>query len=184
MRVLPLCLCLLFLCSACTKSTKPDKPIGSKAIDPEVLTTITNVTQSGVSLALFEWAKKNPAAAKECATNLSSNLTQQLLPYFQGQAKLKTTAEVQQFLQTSLCNKVPVEVKVVIVVCFGIVDKYLPIPDDKTYLSQDQINLIVALLTGIRNGCDQFGSTTEANVASRTAKAPDVKKADESRWVK
>jgi len=181
MRVLPMCLCLLFLCSACTKTTKP---LGPKAIDPEVLTTITNVTQSGVSLALFEWAKKNPAAAKECATNLSSNLTQQLLPYFQGQAKLKTAAEVQQFLQTSLCDKLPVEVRVAIVACFGIVDKYLPIPDDKTYLNQDQINLIVALLTGIRNGCDQFGSTTEANVASRTANAPDAKKADKSRWVK
>lgn len=173
MLVMALC------CVGCNKrdDAEPAKPAAPtapatptvvvKQISPEVITLCQAMTTSGSLFGLQEWAKKDPNAAKECATNLSSNITQQLLPYLQGQGQLKSSAEIQQLLQTSVFSKVPEQVKIAIVAASAVLDMYVPIPPSQQFMNADQVKLVSAFLTGMRDACDQFTKPTTRAIAEK-----------------
>lgn len=139
-----------------TDPVNPPAPTVVKDIDPAILTLEQTITEAGSLYGLTEWAKKDPNSAKELATNLSSNITQQLLPFVQGAAKLKTVAEVQQLLQTSVFAKVPIEVKLALVSACAVLDLYVPIPEAATFMTKNQVAVVQAFLTGLKSGCDDF----------------------------
>lgn len=124
---------------------------------PAIVKAVNTVADIGTNKGLQQWAKKDPAAAKECAQALSKNIDENLLPYFKDGAPLLTSAEVQELLDSSLCGKLPDVVKEAIVAASAVLDFYIPIPDAGTYLTQDQMEIIgKGFLAGVKSGCDKF----------------------------
>lgn len=158
--------CLIFTGCSIKDMTPPKDPAKLNAWIAKNKTSIEQVVRIaatyGAERGLDAWAKKNPDGAKECALALSSNIDDQLLPYFKDGSKLLTASEVQKLLQSSLFNKVPDVVKVAIVTASACLDYYLPIPGSETYLTQDQKDIIAAFLEGLRDGCEEFGPTTRS----------------------
>jgi hypothetical protein len=135
-----MCFALLLGMTGCTSSPKsPDQPVVKKLkIDPDLLSAVTLGTKAATKYAFKKWTEKDPAAAAECAQRLKKNLEADIIPYFSGKIDLKTSAEVQAFLQASLFDTLPEPVKSAVIAAFGVLDYYLPIPDAKTYLNKDQ----------------------------------------------
>jgi hypothetical protein len=120
---------------------------------------VRTAAEFGTEKGLKQWAKKNPAGAKEAAIALSKNISTDLLPYFKDGQKLLTAAEVQQLLASSLFNKVEPVVKAAIVAASAVLDYYLPIPSSTTYLTQDQKDIVCAFLEGVQEGCNDYSPT-------------------------
>jgi len=192
--VLALC-AMLFLLSACTKSTGPTDPtqpsLGQdinayiKAHKSSIINLIKMGADVGTDKGLEAWAKKNPDGAKEAALALSKNINDQLLPYFKDGASMLTAEQVQELLDSSLFNNVPDTVKVAVIAASAVLDYYLPIPDSGTYLTQDQKDLVAAFLEGVRAGCDDFTtpSAKALKKVEKDEKLPDPPKFAHNKWV-
>jgi len=111
--------------------------------------------ENGAYYGLKEWAKKDEPSAKECATALTKNIKEKLLPYLNG-GNLPSSDQVQAFLSSSLFTNVKPEVKQAIVLASMALDAILPIPGANTYLTEDQVSYIKAFLEGVSEGCDAF----------------------------
>lgn len=120
-----------------------------------ILKAIEAISHSGVDAAFKKWTKADPAAAAEAATALNKNITEQLLPYFGG-AQLKSSAEVQEFLNSSLFKNVKDEVRTAIVAAAVVLDIYLPVPSTTDKLTQDQVDYIKAFLTGVQKATESY----------------------------
>jgi hypothetical protein len=132
---------------------------------PIILKTLTLAGKLGSYEGLKRWAKSDEAAAKEAAAALSRNLKDVILPYFEGE-DLKTSAEVDEFINSSLFNNLPDEVKLAIVTAAEVLDFYLPVPgSDK--LTVDQRDFLKAFLTGLQEGVGKYLGTAPASVAVR-----------------
>jgi len=140
--------------------TPPTDPAKLNAWISKNKATIVDVVKTaaewGTEKGLKEWAKKDPAAAKEAALELCKNIDTELLPYFKDDAKLLTADEVKQLLSTSLFKKVPDPVKLAIIAASAVLDYYLPVPASGSYLTKDQKDIVCAFLIGVRNGCEDF----------------------------
>ena len=192
--VLALC-AMLFLLPACTKSTGPTDPtqpsLGQdinayiKAHKSSIINLIKMGAETGADKGLEAWAKKDPAAAKECALALSKNINDQLLPYFKDGASMLTAEQVQELLDSSLFNNVPDTVKIAIVAASAVLDYYLPIPDSGGYLTADQKDLVAAFLEGLRAGCDDFTNPTAKALkkVEKAEKLPDPPAFKHNKWV-
>jgi hypothetical protein len=114
--------------------------------------------KSGAKIGLSKWAEKKPEAAKETAAALARNIENELIPYFEG-GDLKASAEIQEFINSSLFKDIPDEVKFAVVAAASVLDVYLPVPDSETYLEQDHVDYIVAFLKGVKDGAKDFSGT-------------------------
>lgn len=127
-----------------------------KAPDKDTIVKSLNTGASyATSFGLDKWANKDKPAATECATALSKNIKDVLVPYLNN-GKLPSSAEVQAFINSSLFNDLKPEIKDLIVAASLALDAVLPIPSANVYLNQDQVDYIKAFLTGIQAGCDKF----------------------------
>ena len=125
-------------------------------VDPNVIrASLQTGGNVGASLGLSQWAKKDPADAKQCALALSKNINEVLLPYLNG-SNLPSSAEIQAMLNSTLCNGVKPEIKAAIMAASIALDSFLPIPSTTTYLNADQVSYIKAFLCGVGDGCDAF----------------------------
>lgn len=119
-----------------------------------ILATLKLTASKGTQAGLKKWSKSNPDAAKEAATALARNLKDQVLPYLDGE-ELKASAEVNEFINSSLFKDVPDEIKSAVVAAAEILDLYLPIPgSDK--LNQTHVEYLKAFLTGVQEGAARF----------------------------
>ena len=126
-----------------------------KKIDPTVLALVKDAADAATVYGLSELAKKDPTVAASVAVGTSSSIADNILPYLKSQGQLKTAKEVEDYLSTAMCDKLPAQVKLAIISAFGVLDLYLPVPDAKTYLTADQINLLCAFMGGVAAGCQQ-----------------------------
>jgi hypothetical protein len=140
------------LLTGCSLS-KSDSTTPVVKVDPNIVAAIKAVFKTGATLGLAEWAKTDPAAEQECAKSLGDNLTTTILPYMKDKGTILSSKEVEAFLQSSLCDKLPPVVKTALIAAFAVLDFYLPIPDAKTYLNASQVQVITACLTGINEAC-------------------------------
>jgi hypothetical protein len=125
-----------------------------------ILAALKIAAKEGTARGLKEWAKTKPDAAKEAAAALARNIDQELLPYFNGEAALQTSAQVQEFISSSLFKNVPDEIKDAVMAAAVVLDIYLPIPGSEK-LKQDHLDYIVAFLEGVRDGSLKFDSAKE-----------------------
>jgi len=131
---------------------------------PLVMKTLSLAGKIGANEGLKQWAKKDEAAAKEAAAALNRNLKEEVLPYFEGEG-LKTSAEVNEFINSSLFKDVPDEVKLAIVTAAEVLDYYLPIPGSEN-LNEDHKDYLKSFLTGVQEGVDKFvgnGTVSSSN---------------------
>jgi hypothetical protein len=133
---------------------------------PIILKTLTLAGKLGSYEGLKRWAKSDEVAAKEAAAALSRNLKDSILPYFDGE-DLKTSAEVDEFINSSLFKNIPDEVKLAIVTAAEVLDFYLPVPgSDK--LNVDQRDYIKAFLVGLQEGVNKYLGVSTASAAKAT----------------
>lgn len=163
--ILPVCLTLC-LCGCLGPKTGGNPAL--KKIDPTVLTLVKDAATTATVYGLRELNKKDPTVAKSVAVGTSSSIADNLLPYLKGQAQFKTVKEVENYLSTAMCDKMPAEVKLAILAAFGVVDLYLPVPDAKTYLTANQIDLLCAFMEGVAAGCQSYDG-----VGSRSCAKPN-----------
>ena len=139
-------------------------------IDPNQV--IALASYNGTYQGLRLWAKKHPAEANEAATALSRNLRDEIIPYLNG-AELKPSAEINEFIQSSLFKNVPEDIKNVVIVVATVLDEYLPIPSAQK-LKPEQLGYIKIFCTNVQKACDDF---LGHNAGDKT-KAPK-----ERRWI-
>jgi hypothetical protein len=144
---------VLFLTPGCGEAVKIDEAI-TKNKD-KIVVIIKSASESGVELGLKKWSEKQPEAAKEAAVAINRNINEQLLPYLNG-SQLPSSAEVREFINSSLFKNVPNEIKLAVVAAAAVLDIYLPVPDSGTFLKPDHVDLIKAFLGGISNGTKTF----------------------------
>jgi len=101
-------------------------------------------------------AIKDPVVAKSVATATSASIADNILPWLKDQAKFKSVKEVEDYLSTAMCNKIPEQVKLAILAAFGVLDLYLPVPDAKIILTANQISLICSFMQGVSDGCQNY----------------------------
>lgn len=122
----------------------------------KILVLLEKAAQAGAEFGLKKWSEKDPAAAKEAAVALARNLKDEILPYLNGE-ELHTSAEINEFINSSLFKKVPDEVKSAIVAAAVVLDLYLPIPGSEN-LTEDQRDYLKAFLGGIQKAAAKFES--------------------------
>jgi hypothetical protein len=135
---------------------------GCKKPTPEQIeAAISIVAYNGTYQGLKYWAKTNPAGATEAATALSRNLNDEIIPYLNG-ASLKTSAEINEFISSSLFKNVPDQIKSAIVAAAAILDMYLPIPSAST-LKPEQLMYLKAFMVNVKKGSDKFLTPSNVN---------------------
>jgi len=127
-----------------------DKP------SPDTIRSVLNLTgKNGSYYGLKQWAKTDEPSAKECAAALSRNIKNVLIPYLDG-GDLPSSAQVQEFLASSLFKDLKPVVKDAIIAASLALDAFLPVPGAGTFLKPDEVSYIKAFLTGLSEGCDAF----------------------------
>lgn len=132
--------------------------------------------EQGSYFGLREWAKKSPEKANETAERLQKSLNEVILPYLNG-ANLPSSDLVQEFVDSSLLDGLPEEVKTAIMAASLALDLYLPVPDAGTNLTPDQLMYMKAFLGGLEKGCGKFLSGKAPRDLPKGVKvSKDVKK--------
>jgi len=121
-------------------------------VDPNQV--IALAAYNGTFQGLRLWAKKHPVEATEAATALSRNLKDEVIPYLNG-AELKPSAEIEEFLASSLFKNVPEDIKNLILVVASVLDEYLPIPS-ASKLKPEQLQYLKTFCTNTQRACDDF----------------------------
>ena len=93
---------------------------------------------------------------------LNKSINEDILPWIKGQATLKPSTEVQIFLNSSIMKNLPEEARLAILAASVILDMYLPVPDVNKKLTQEQVDYIVAFLSGIEAATLNFMDTTRS----------------------
>ena len=142
-----------FLFSGCGSSTVIEH-------NQDTINKIVNIAAyNGAYQGLKLWAKKDNAAALEAATALSKNLKDEIIPYVNG-GDLHTSAEIDEFINSSLFKNLPDDIKDTIVAAASILDAYLPVPSaDK--LKPEYLAYLKSFLTGLQSGAEKFATSTE-----------------------
>lgn len=136
--------------------------LGCKKPTPEQIeAAISVVAYNGTYQGLKYWAKTNPAGATEAATALSRNLKDEIIPYLNG-ASLKTSAEINEFINSSLFKNVPDQIKSTIIAAAAILDLYLPIPS-ASKLKPEQLVYLKAFMVNVEKGSNKFLLPSAAN---------------------
>jgi hypothetical protein len=148
----------MLLTSGCGETAKIEETILKNK--DKIVVIIKAAAESGTELGLKKWAEKQPDAAKEAATAINRNINDQLLPYLSGD-KLPSSAEVREFINSSLFKDVPNEIKLTVVAAATVLDIYLPIPDSNTFLKPEHVEFIKAFLSGVSSGTKSFLDKTE-----------------------
>lgn len=120
----------------------------------KILKILQMAARRGAIEGLKAWAKKDEAAAKEAAEALARNLKDEILPYLDGE-ELHTSAEVNEFINSSLFKDIPDEVKDAIVAAAVVLDIYLPIPSAEN-LKEVHKAYLKAFLSGLQEGSSAF----------------------------
>jgi len=127
--------------------------------------------QAAIELGFTQWKKKDPQAVKETSKALNKSINEDILPWIKGQAtleldrreeELKSSTEVQIFLNSSIMKNLPEEARLAILAASVILDMYLPVPDVNKKLTQEQVDYIVAFLSGIEAATLNFMDTTRS----------------------
>jgi len=118
--------------------------------------------QAAIELGFTQWKKKDPQAVKETSKALNKSINEDILPWIKGQATLKPSTEVQIFLNSSIMKNLPEEARLAILAASVILDMYLPVPDVNKKLTQEQVDYIVAFLSGIEAATLNFMDTTRS----------------------
>jgi hypothetical protein len=147
---------ILIMMPGCSEGDKEKIEELIKKNKDKILVALKRAAQAGTEFGLKKWAKKDPAAAKEAATALARNLKEEILPYLDGE-ELHTSAEISEFIDSSLFKDVPEEVKAAIVSAAVVLDLYLPIPGSEN-LTEDQRDYLKAFLGGIQAGAAKFAN--------------------------
>lgn len=155
---------MLMTIPGCGENGKKIEELIKKNKD-KILVALKRAAQAGTEFGLKKWAKKDPAAAKEAATALARNLKEEILPYLDGE-ELHTSAEVSEFIDSSLFKDVPEEVKAAIVSAAVVLDLYLPIPGNEN-LTEDQRDYLKAFLGGIQAGAAKFAGDGTFSAAEK-----------------
>jgi len=121
-------------------------------IDPNQV--IALAAYNGTFQGLKLWAKKHPAEATEAATALSRNLKDEIIPYLNG-AELKPSAEIDEFINSSLFKNVPESIRNFVQVAASVLDEYLPIPS-ASKLKPEQLQYLKTFCTNTQRACDDF----------------------------
>ena len=148
-------LVLVLVLGGCAKNNKIDVGEIIRDNKPIVMTVVQVGSTKGVEAAFKKWAEKDPIAAKEAATALSKDFTLNVLPYLDGKADFKTQDEIDTFLNSSVVDKFPDEVKELISNSFLVLDLYIKVPDANT-LKPEYLDYLRSFIVGVRNGCDKF----------------------------
>jgi hypothetical protein len=136
--------------------SEADVAAAIKKNKPLILQTVQIASSRGSQEGLKAWAKKKPEAAKEAADALAKNLDD-ILAYLNG-GTLGSSEAVDTFINSSLFNNVPDEVKTAVLAASAVLDLYLPVPSADTALNQDQLDYIKAFVTGLKQGVTAFNS--------------------------
>jgi len=121
---------------------------------PQIERAVGIVAYNGTYQGLKYWAKTEPASATEAATALKRNLNEEIIPYLNG-AELKSSAEINEFINSSLFKNVPEAVKEAVVAAAEVLDLYLPIPSaDK--LKPEHLLYLKAFMTNVEKGAAKF----------------------------
>jgi hypothetical protein len=120
----------------------------------KILKILQMAAKRGAIEGLKAWAKKDEAAAKEAAEALARNLKDEILPYLDGE-ELHTSAEVNEFINSSLFKNIPDEIKDAIVAAAVVLDVYLPIPSSEN-LNEVHKAYLKAFLIGLQEGSATF----------------------------
>jgi hypothetical protein len=141
------CMAVALYTTGCGETIEKNKPLIIKGLEL--------AGKFGADRGLKEWAKKQPDSAKETAEKLNKNLKEEILPWLDGEGKLKSSAEVNEFINSSLFKDLPGEVKDAIVMASAVLDVYLPIPSaDK--MNEDTRDYLKAFLSGLQQGAQKF----------------------------
>lgn len=166
-------LCLLGVATGCNKPT------------PDTIRKGLNLAgEQGSYYGLVEWAKKNPAAAEETAQRLKASIDGTILPYLDG-GDLPTSDLVQEFVDSTLLDGLPEEVKTAIIAASYALELYLPIPSATEKLSLDQVSYIKSFLSGLSEGCGKFLAKDAAPKAPKWLKKAEkeLNKSEPTKWL-
>jgi len=136
----------------CTDAQKQKLQEVVKKNHDQIVAGIELAVGQGVRIGFAKWSEKDAAAAKEAGAKLQKNVTEVLLPYFSGEGKLPASAEVREFINSSLFKDLPDEVKNVVVAAATVLDVYLPAPGSDTFLKPEQVDYVKAFLNGVLRG--------------------------------
>lgn len=157
MNRIVLVFCLVFVSFLFTGCS--DKVHTTIENNQETINRIVNVAAHDGAYQGFKlWAKKDNAAAMEAATALSKNLNSEVIPYLDG-ADLHTSAEINEFINSSLFKNVHEEIKDTIVIASGILDVYLPVPSAEK-LKPEYLTYLKSFITGLQSGAEKFSTAS------------------------
>lgn len=154
--------CGLSLLPACSSPSAPPSTTGTSTTivvntnKPIIVAAITSGAEIATATGLRTLAKTNAPAAAETATALKASITTNLMPYIQGSGTAVTSGVIQSLLNSSLFTGVNPTIRQAIAVAGSLLDAYLPPPGATSYLTADQQDYVVAFLTGIAKGCNDF----------------------------
>jgi len=161
----------LVLCSLCFFIVLPPALLvgcGDNASDiikkhhEEIVLGIQIGVMKAAEYGFKKWNDADPAACKEAATKLAKNISEQIKPWIQGDGKLKSSQEIQEFVNSSLFKNLPQEALDAIVAAAAVLDVYLPTPDVNEKLTEQQIDYIMAFLTGLEKAANIYTGDTRA----------------------
>ncbi len=147
----------ILMLSGCSSGGGNPAPTGTvvNTGKPIIVAAIQSASELATNSGLIALAKSNPASASEAATNLVTVINTNLLPYLRG-GSIGTSAIVHDLLNTSLLSNLNPIIASAIATAGAILDAYLPAPSAATYLSPDEVDYIVAFLSGVSKGCTDF----------------------------
>lgn len=132
---------------------------GGNIIDEgTIVKTIEIAAEQGAYQGLKQWNKENPDAAMEAAQALSRNLKEKVIPFLDGEAELKSSDEVNEFINSSLFKDVPDTVKNAITAAAAVLDLYLPIPGADN-LDEKHRKYLRAFVSGLQKGAARFNGS-------------------------
>jgi hypothetical protein len=145
-----LCLALLILpaCSIDVHQVTDNAIIAAEQNLPQIVTGLTR-------LGLTQWAKKDPAAAKEGAKIIAQNVRTVALPYFSS-GTLPLTVAAQNAIKTIGGDKLPTGAAIVILGVVGAIQAVIAAPEPDGYMTEQQRVDVVAGLTALAAECERF----------------------------